>query len=299
MALKQRDVILSGIASFIAWGYVVNWVPSLRWVGYAFTAGLIVPIIALAALLLLTSRGSEYGRHNKIRRPKTVVFAGKDAWHEELETLRKRQLYKRQPLYAESFYISDALDELLELIMRDFVKSWYSNISSNPVFTNEVDKAIRIALLSLQERMLSIDLVEITTTRLVPILTAHFKDFYDAEKAVRGKHLNRSVTESEELDLAIAGKYRDGKLHPAASLSYSDTRMVQQDYLRNLVQDLLPYLLPSSMVTSRAVSVLIKELVSCAVLSPVMQLLSDPDTWNQIMEGYVCISCIENCMNKG
>ena len=36
-----------------------------------------------------------------------------------------------------------------------------------------------------------------------------------------------------------------------------------------------------------AVNVLIKELVACAVLSPVMSMVCDPDMWNQLMEGYV------------
>ena len=171
--------------------------------------------------------------------------------------------------------------------MRDFVNSWYSNISKNPAFTNEVDKTIRVALVNIRNRLLEIDIVEVVTTRFIPIITAHFKDFYEAERAIRGKHLNRSVTESEELDLAIAAKYKDGKLHPAASLAYSDTKLVQQEYLRNVVQDLLPKVLPENVTTSRAVAVLIKELVACAVLSPVMQLMSDPDTWNQLMEAYV------------
>ncbi len=127
------------------------------------------------------------------------------------------------------------------------------------------------------------------TERFVPILTAHFRDFYDAERAIRGKHLNRSVTESEELDLAIAAKYKEGKLHPATSLAYSDLKVVQQGYLRNLTKDLLPKLLPESVLASRAVGVLIVELVACAVLTPVMGLLSEPDTWNQVMEAYVRI----------
>ncbi|KAE9377152.1 hypothetical protein N431DRAFT_555406 [Stipitochalara longipes BDJ] len=286
MALKRRDVILAGIASFIAWGYAIDWVPALRWAGYAFVIGLILPVIALIALLLLTSKGAQYGERNAIRRPKGAAFLAATAWKHETTALRARQAYERKPLYPESFIVSSALDELLELIVRDFVKSWYLNISKNPVFSDEVDKTIRIALGALRDRLLELDITEIMTTRFVPIMTAHFKDFYEAERSIRGKHLNRSVTESEELDLAIAGKYKDGKLHPAASLAYADTKLVQQEYLRKLTKDLLPKLLPESVLASRAVGVIIKELVSCAVLSPVMQLLSDPDTWNQVMEAY-------------
>lgn len=287
MALRRRDVILASIGAFVAWSCAVNWAPSLRWVGYAFTAGLVVPVLGLILLLLSTSRGKGYATRNRIARPKGLAFLGATAWKAELAGLRARQTHKKQPLYAQSFLVADALDELLELILRDFVKSWYSNISSNPSFTNEVDRAIRLALINLRDRLFQTDLVNVVTTRFVPIMTAHFKDFYEAERAVRGKHLNRSVTESEELDLAIAAKYRDGKLHSAASLAYSDTRIVQQEYLRSLIKKVLPEVLPERMIASRAVVVLIEEFVSCAILFPVMQMVSDPDTWNQVMEGYV------------
>ena len=287
MALRRRDVVLTAIASFVAWGYAVNWIPALRWAGYAFIAGLVLPVIGLIGLLLLTSRGSQYGERTALRRPKGPAFLAASAWKNETAALHTRQAYQKKPLYAESFIVSSALDDLLELIIRDFVNSWYFNISKSPAFSNEVDKTIRMALANLRDRLLAIDIVEVVTTRFVPIMTAHFRDFYEAERAIRGKHLNRSVTESDELDLAIAARYRDGKLHPAASLSYSDTKLVQQEYLRSLTKDIMPKLLPETVLRSRAVGVLIQELIACAVLSPIMQLLSDPDTWNQVMEAYV------------
>ena len=145
-----------------------------------------------------------------------------------------------------------------------------------------------MALTSLRDRILVLDMAEIITARFVPIMTAHFRDFHEAEIAVRGKYLNRSVTESEELDLAIAARYKDGKLHPAASLAYSDTKLVQQEYLRNLTKELMPKLLPETVLRSRSVNVIIREIASCAVLSPVLQILCNPDTWNQAMEAYVC-----------
>ncbi|KAI9738966.1 MAG: Intermediate filament protein [Claussenomyces sp. TS43310] len=286
MALRRRDVVIASIALFVAWGYAVHWVPSLRWAGYAFTSGLVLPPLALIALILSTSRGVSYGSRNAISRPKGLAFLDVKAWDLEVASLRARQTYKRKPLYAGSFLISDALDELLDFIIRDFVERWYSNISSNPIFPNEVDNAIRLAVGNIRDRFFEIDLVEVITTRFIPIMTAHFKDFYDAERAVRGKHLNRNITESEELDLAIAGKYNNGKLHPAASLAFSDTHLIQQGYLRTLTKSLVPKVLPERNIDSRAVLILIEELVACAVLEPVMQILSDPDTWNQLMEAY-------------
>ncbi|KJZ74609.1 hypothetical protein HIM_05959 [Hirsutella minnesotensis 3608] len=163
---------------------------------------------------------------------------------------------------------------------------WTSCCATFPVFPDEVDRAVRLALASLLDHVACRDLAEDVTGRLVPILTTHFRDFSDAERSVRGRKLNRSVTESEELDLAIASKYRDGRLHPAASLSFPDTKLVQQDYLRSLVARVVPRVLPDDMLSSRAVSTLVREIVACAVLFPVVQLLADPDTWNQLMETF-------------
>ncbi|KAI0377015.1 PXA domain-containing protein [Hypomontagnella monticulosa] len=285
MALNGRDIGIAGVVCFIAWGYATSWFPVIRWMGYAFVSGVVVSLLA-CLLLLLTSRGSAYSQQNRSSRPLAVKFAGSESWRKETIALRIRQTYIKTPLYAESPAISHALDDLLQLIIRDFVSSWYSHISKNPVFANEVDKAIRHALARIRDRLFETDLVEVVTSRIVPILTAHFRDFYDAERAVRGRKLNRDVTESEELDLAIAAKYNDGKLHPAASLAYSDTKLVQQDHLRNTVNKILPRVLPNNLLDSRAVFSIIREIVACAVLFPTLQLLSEPDTWNQVMENY-------------
>ncbi|KAK1463800.1 hypothetical protein CCUS01_08214 [Colletotrichum cuscutae] len=286
MALQGRELILAAVTCFIAWGYAVSWVPVLRWVGYALVGGVILTVVAFLALVLVTSRGFGHGLRHRSPRPNGPAFLAPKAWARQVSSLQTRQAYTKVALDPNSKRISKALDDLLELIIRDFVSSWYSNISKNPVFSNEVDKAVRDALINIRERLLELDLVDIVTTRIVPMLNAHFRDFYEAERAVRGKKLNRSVTESEELDLAIASKYKDGKLHPAASLSFPDTKLVQQDYLRKMVSGILPKVLPPNMLASRAVSSIIREIVACAVLFPVMQILAEPDTWNQVMENY-------------
>jgi sorting nexin-25 len=286
MALRGRDIVLAGVTSFIAWGYAVNWLPALRWAGYAFVSGLVLALTAIVFLLLSTSRGAAYRQARRCPRPRGAAFLGPAAWEREMAALHDRQRYNKAALYPESPRVSAALDQVLAYVIRDFVDAWYSGISKNPVFSNEVDKALRHALSNIRTRLTSLDLAETLTTRLVPILTAHFRDFSDAERSVRGKKLNRSVTESEELDLAIASKYKDGKLHPAATLSFSDIKTAQQDHLRKKVFRILPKVLPENLLASRAVGTIIKEIVSCAVLFPVMQMMCDPDTWNQLMENY-------------
>ncbi|KAF2463378.1 uncharacterized protein BDR25DRAFT_298180 [Lindgomyces ingoldianus] len=287
MALKRRDVILAAVTVFVAWGFVTHWLPGLRYLPYAFIVG-VVAVLALQAWLTLTTAWSieRQDADADVYGPRHVAFLAPAQWRAEREALTKRRMYMMEPVYPSSFVVSDSIDVLIGLILRDFVKTWYGNISKSPTFVNEVDRAVRAALGDISDRILAVDMVETVVSRMMPLITDHLKAAYEAERAVRGRKLSRNVTESDELDMAIAAKYKDGHLHPAASLAYSNTNLIQQQHLRSIVAGLLPKVMPRNMTTSPAVNVLIKELVACAVLAPVMQVLADPDTWNQLMEGY-------------
>ena len=286
MALRARDVSIAAFIAFVAWGFLISWAPVLRFLGYSFIAGSSSTLLSLGALILLSTRRKQDVAQVVRRNPRIAAFVAPKAWKEETEWLSTKAIFRRAPLYPPSFMISDSLDGLLDSLLRDYVTSWYGKISPSSNFVNEIERATRAALINISDRLFAVDIVEVAVSRIVPLVTAHLKEFYEAERIVRGRNLNRNVTESGELDIAIAGKYRDGKLHPAASLAYSDLKLVQQEHLRRIIVRLLPEVLPESMIKSRAVSVLIKEIVSCAVLAPLMQILSDPDTWNQLMEAY-------------
>jgi sorting nexin-25 len=285
MALSRRHVILAGISGFISWGFIVSWLPFARYLGYAFITGASVVSITLLSVVLLTVNTDTDNARGRRVGP-TMAFLAPENWTKEVENHRKNAIYEPSALYPQSFVVSESIDELLHLASRDFISSWYVNISKSPVFVHEIDKALRVALGNLRDRILSEDVVSLVVSRIVPIVTAHLKEFDRAERAVRGKNLSRTVTESEELDLAIASKYRDGRLHPAVAVSFSDQKTLQQEYVRKLVMGLLPQLLSPGLLNSRVVSVLIREIVACAVLYPVVTLLSDPDTWNQLIETY-------------
>jgi sorting nexin-25 len=287
MALKSRDVVIAATCAFIAWGLATGWVPTLRYLGYAFTTGFCFALLSITALIFLSSRNTQDYDSIRERTPRTAVLIDAATWENDRAWLARRDSYKPTSLYPSSYIISNALDSILEWLFRDLITSWYSSITRNPNFVHEVDRAVRAALINVRNRLLPLDVVEVVVSRFVPIVTDHLKEFYEAERAIRGKNLNRNVTESEELDLAIAGKYRDGNLHPAASLAYSDPKIVQQEHLREIVARLLPEILPENLIRSRVVSVLLREILACAVMAPLMQLLSDPDIWNQLMEVYV------------
>ncbi|KIW10365.1 hypothetical protein PV08_11327 [Exophiala spinifera] len=286
MYLAQKHVLFAALTAFIAWGLAVRSLPVLRYLGYAFTLGCVTTLFSVIASVAFTSRARSRFQdlHNLPSKPPALLRP--DQWGSELAAFDASRQYQPVHIYDKSFVVSQALDGLVGLALRDFVSSWYVSITKSPVFLNEVDRNIRAALVEIRDRMVNEDMVNVIVSRVIPIVTAHLRDFDQAERAVRGRSLNRNVTESEELELAIAAKYKDGKLHPAASLAYSDTKPIQQDHLRKMVVRILPNLLPPTMMGSRATLVLVKEIVACTVLFPVLQLLSEPDTWNQVVEAY-------------
>ena len=284
MPLDRKYVIFASISAFVSWALLTDFIPSLRWVPHAFIIGVLATTIACLYLILTTSKGINY--HDDIyatRAPVAPAFTSATAWEAEKAALESRAEYRRPLIFPEAVAFSKAVDGLLDLILRDYVTSWYGAISPRPLFQHEIDRVIRSVLLTVVARITDFDIVEIGVSNLLPMVAAHMKDFYDAERAVRGKDLSHSVTESEELNTAIAGKYRNGKLHNAASMATTDTKAAQQQHLRSLVVKLLPIVLPDNMKSSPAVTVMVREIVTCAVLAPIMGIMEDPDTWNQLI----------------
>lgn len=282
MPIDRKYVIASGLVAFVAWAYLTDWAPSLRWIPHAFVAGSLAATAALILLATTTSKGVRCRDDSTITAPTRPAFsASTEAWEEETAALRSRTEYRRPMIFPEAALFSRAVDDVLDLILRDRVTSWYGNITNRPLFQHEIDRCIRSVLLTSAARMTGFDMVQIGVAKVLPIVTGHLRDFYEAEHLVRGHDLKHNVTESEELNSAIAGNYRTGRLHPAASMTANDTATAQSQHLRALVARLLPIVLPDSMKTSPSVLVLIREIVACAVLTPVIGILLDPDFINQ------------------
>lgn len=285
MVLDRKYVIASAVAAFIAWALLTDWLPGLRWVPHAFVAGGLATLAGFVYVVASTSKGADTREDaNATAEPSAPAFSRyQEVWEERKAGLRARGEYRRPVIFPEARRFSKAVDGLLDLIVRDHVSAWYKAISPRPLFQHEVDRSIRSALFTIAARFTDLDVVEIGIARLLPTITTHLKDFYDAEHMVRGKDLKSNVTESEELDTAVAAKYKGGKLHIAASLAVTDAAVAQQQHLRAMVAKLLPIVLPANMQSSLAVTALVREIVACAVLGPILNMLCDPDFWNQMI----------------
>ncbi|CDO73019.1 hypothetical protein BN946_scf185007.g73 [Trametes cinnabarina] len=163
---------------------------------------------------------------------------------------------------------SAAINDILILIVRDFV------------LVCSMDRLLA--------RATSLDLSALLVNRILPKVTAHIEQFRQSEVALRGAGLERKLTQSEELDILLASRYAakgGGKLHPAVdNLSSTFTRQTEENHLRGLVDKALPHILPEKEARSRAVKIVVREIVACSVLYPVMEMLADPDFWNRMID---------------
>ncbi|PFH52254.1 hypothetical protein AMATHDRAFT_140583 [Amanita thiersii Skay4041] len=192
------------------------------------------------------------------------------------------------PLFPDTLQLSSALNDIIQLVVRDFIWSWYNELSSSPAFPQAVTSLLHQSFTELSNRAADIDLPALLVKQIIPKVTAHIEQFRQSEIAVRGAELERRLTQSEELDLLLASKYAQrgsGRLHSAIeNLSTTFTRQSEEVHLKKMVDQVLPFILPEKEAKSKALRVVVREIIACAVLYPVMDLVSDPDFWNQSID---------------
>lgn len=287
MVWNRQNIILAATGGFTSWLLIADSFPTIRYVCYSFLLGCCFTLFAFGVLAFSSVRAvrADYLRTSRLS-GSSLGFLSPDNWKRDFAQHEDAARYEPHSLYASSFVVSESIDDLLSHALTDFISTWYDKISPNTRFRNEIDRAIRGAIIQSKDHISKSDLVEIFVSRIIPLITLHLREFDVAERAVRGKNLSRMVTETEELDFAIASKYKDGHLHPAACGSLSEPNQLQQDHIRKIVTLALPLLFTAEQLQSQAVTILLREILTCSILLPLVNLLRDPDTWNRLIEAY-------------
>jgi len=89
------------------------------------------------------------------------------------------------------------------------------------------------------------------------------------------------------MDLFLSQAYGPNALHPAVAGNTLDTKPAQEEHVRGLVEGILRLVLPEKERKSRAVLIVAREIVTSAVLMPVLEMLADPDFWNRMLDEQV------------
>lgn len=183
--------------------------------------------------------------------------------------------------------LSPELAHLAHLIVRDFVDAWHTRLApAHAEFPRAVAALLEAALARLQRRVRAVDMTRVVVARVIPALRVHVDLFFRATAHMRLLHTHMADA-AHALDvLAELGRVEHflpphyGPLHPAvANLSSPQTRETELAALRRVAERVLRgCLAPGD--TGALSWVLAREVLGCAVLHPLVDMLTAPDLIN-------------------
>lgn len=194
-------------------------------------------------------------------------------------------------VFPETEAIEKEVQELISIILKKHIDVWFHHISQRPLFSRVVERLLRTALINLKQKLELVDVVGIIVRKAVPLLTQHLHEITIAEQHVMGtlKTAGIDALEQSSITETVAANAKGRTLHLAAQQAeYDEAHVLQpedklQSYLRAVVGKVLPILLPGQELESQVVKVFIREILTCAVLAPLFDMLADPDFWNETL----------------
>ncbi|KAL4069858.1 PXA domain-containing protein [Scleroderma yunnanense] len=291
-AISTRSVLFVGVLAVVL-PAVARMLSSP--VALVVLAPFVIVLVAVCCFLASLSFGysidakQAYRTNPLTHAARPLAFSTPAAWQ---AVLTRSQWSHKPPQMLPSLFpdmpvLSSSLNEVMIFIVRDFILFWYKDVSSSPSFPTAVSATLHTSVEQLLQRIYVVDLPSLVVKRILPKVTAHIEKFRQSEVALRGAGLQRHLTQSEELDMLLASKYasRDTRLHPAVdNLSSTFTKQNEEMHLRRIVDRILPQILPEKEAQSKVLRIVLREIVACTVLYPLMDMLADPDFWNRTIE---------------
>ncbi|XP_008278777.1 sorting nexin-19 [Stegastes partitus] len=181
------------------------------------------------------------------------------------------------PSAEDERHLDHEIHNTVRKIIRDFVTSWYSTVSSESGFETEVQEAMVSMAMELKLRARHVDRKELTQ-RILDLFGCHLQDYIRAKELVTEQQ--KSLTANRSNDSEQLWKAYSSVTKPHFAMT-SDT--VEVNYVRAVVDLLLHVLVPSPHLETRTGRFVVGELITCNVLLPLVDKLSDPDWLNLLM----------------
>ncbi|EGI65030.1 Sorting nexin-25 [Acromyrmex echinatior] len=171
--------------------------------------------------------------------------------------------------------VDGALQNLLDLIFQDFVGFWLNDLAfGSEQLIDNMKQDVWGAIQSLHERLSHVDHTKLVVCSIVNKLTFHFEKIRIAQAA---------SSEGEDPVFILSAHL----MSPVAEL----------EYLRKISELYILFLLPRSYSLS-PVKFLLREVLTCKILKPAIDLITDPDYINQKILTYIDQQQLAEAMHR-
>ena len=223
--------------------------------------------VSVVLLMSIISGISIVLLHGKHRVPPTPRPS-----REQLQVKRTLEMMTKE--YNRHYYIpktvisrqmDKSLQEVIDLVIRDFCLSWFRDIGKDETaFVEILNKEFWKIIENVVERLGNVDLVNFLANDVVNRLTTHFQDL----------RLSDART--------LPGQTLPFLLHPALK-----DRKCELDFLRSAAESLLYCILPPKDAHCAALRYILREIIVNYIFLPTAESVCDPDYLNQTLVIYL------------
>ncbi|GAA6225133.1 sorting nexin-19 [Lates japonicus] len=181
------------------------------------------------------------------------------------------------PSVEDDHHLDREIHNTVRKIIRDFVTSWYSTVSSENGFETEIEEAMISMAMELKKRAKQVDRKELTQ-RILDLFGCHLQDYIRAKELVTEQQT--PITAKWSGESAQLWKAYSTVTTPHLAMTND---AVELNYTRAVVDLLLHVLVPLPHLETRTGRFVVGELITCNVLLPLIAKLSDPDWLNILL----------------
>ncbi|XP_077984333.1 sorting nexin-25-like [Glandiceps talaboti] len=240
--------------------------------GVLYQLGILVAVFYLVLYLTVGSLGLAVGflfvvtSGDKIRpKPQETETVANQLLTKMAENLaRESQPGPRRVVISKN--MDEAIKEVFDLVIQHYVLTWYKDLTMDTSnFIAVVEDDMWESIEKLMHRFAKVDLVRFITKDIVNKLHTHFQD------------LKQSSPSKDPDDITKAFL-----LHPC--LNSEDAEL---EFLRKAADVLIWTMTPKSVGKCTIVRHLVREIITCQVMKPCVDMICDPDYINQTILGHL------------
>ncbi|KAJ7962999.1 Phox-associated domain,Sorting nexin [Quillaja saponaria] len=267
---KKRIVFL--VICVVGLSYLMSLTSSSVWVNLPAAASLIVILRYLSLDFDMKRKAAAYNSksgsthtQSSQKPPKFPKVVKKSNWR----------------LKVNSPVVEDAIDHFTRHLVSEWVADlWYSRLTPDKEGPEELVQIMNGVLGEISGRMRNINLIDLLTRDLINLICTHLELFRAAQARIESQHPGPLAIEhrDRELRLVLAA---ENKLHPALFSAEAEHKVLQ-----HLMDGLISFTFKPEDLQCSFFRYTVRELLSCAVVRPVLNLAS-PRFINERIESVV------------